>query len=156
MEICNARIEHLDPVECHLFMPRRHWKDNQTGDIDPDTVRLQIVYSGARKKGPLLRSQKGGHFTRHGIWHIVKRVTRRTAIPDAERICPLILKRTYARIFLRTPGNTIGALQKSFSHKHLSSTARYLRFVLNDVRREKVRMMRRVKLVEEERPRLVS
>ena len=156
MEISAARIEHLDPVECVLFLPRRHWKRNCVTDIDPETVRLQIVYSGARKKGPLIRSQKGGHLSRVGIWQVVKRVARRTTIPGAVEISPLILKRTFAREWLLAAG-TVGSLQKQLSHKHLWSTAHYLRFALEDVRRNHQRLMERVKRGQKaERLRLVS
>ena len=156
MEISAARIEHLDPVECVLFLPRRHWKRNCICDVDPETVRLQIVYSGARKKGPLIRSQKGGHLSRVGIWQAVKRVARRTSIPGAVEISPLILKRTFAREWLLAHG-TVGSLQKQLSHKHLWSTAHYLRFVMEDVRRNHARLMERVKRGQEaERLRLVS
>ena len=155
MEVAAARIEHLDPVECTLFLPRRHWKRNCIADIDAETVRLQIMYSGARKKGPLIRSQKGGHFSRHGLWRLVKVVARRTWIAGAEYISPRILKRTFAREYLLTPGNTICSLQKQFSHKKLSSTARYLRFNLQDVRRNHTRMMKRVRHETRKRARLV-
>lgn len=156
MEISAARIEHLDPVECTLFLPRRHWKRNCITDIDPETVRLQIVYSGPRKKGPLVRSNKGGHFERRSLWTLVKAVARRTIIPNAAEISPLILKRTFAREWLLAQG-TIGSLQKQLSHKHLWSTAHYLRFVMEDVRRNHTRLMRRVKHEErDERLRLVS
>ena len=104
MEISCARIEHLDPVERLLFLPRRHWKKNCITTIDGETVRLQIIYSGARKKGPLIRAHHGGHLTRFGVWHIVKRVAQRTSIPNAERICPLILKRTFAREYMGPEG----------------------------------------------------
>jgi len=155
MEIAAARIEHLDPVECTLFLPRRHWKKDCIADIDPTTVQLQIVYCGSRKKGPLLRSRKRGHYTCSGIWRLVKRVSQRLPIPNAEKISPRILKRTFAREWLLAHG-TIGSLQKQFSHKHLWSTAHYLRFDLEDVRRNHTRLMRRVQHGERyERPRLV-
>jgi len=155
MEIRCARIEHLDPVENSLFLPRRHWKRNCIAVIDPGTIRIQIIYSGSRKKGPLIRSRRGGHLTRTGVWEIVKRVARRTAIPNAEKISPRILKRTFAREWLLASKN-VCSLQKAFSHKHLSSTAHYLRFIMDDVRRNHARLMRRVKHGERsERPRLV-
>jgi len=155
-EIAEARIENLDPVECTLFLPRRHWKRNCIADIDPETVRLQAIYSEGRKKGPLIRSNKRCHFSREGIYYLVKRVARRTSIPNARRISPRTLKRTFAREWLLA-GGTIGSLQKQFSHKHLWSTAHYLRFVLEDVRRNHERLMRRVEIGErDERPRLVS
>jgi len=155
MEIRAARIEHLDPVECTLFLPRRHWKRSCVADIDPETVRQQIIYSGARKKGPLIRSRLGGHLSRGGVWYLVKQVARRTAIPDAEKISPLVLKRTFAREWLRS-GGTIGTLKEQFSHLHLEATARYLRFLRDDVRRNHTRLMRRVKHGQRyERPRLV-
>jgi len=156
MEISAARIEHLDPVECTLYLPRRHYKRNCVCAIDPETVRLQILYSESRKKGPLIRSQKGGHMTRFGIWHLVKSVARRTSIPNAEKISPRTLKRTFGREWLRSGGN-IGSLQKQFSHKHLWSTAHYLRFNLEDVEQNHAKLMRRVKHEERlQRPRLVS
>jgi len=155
-EIAEARIENLDPVECTLFLPRRHWKRNCIADIDPETVRLQAIYSEGRKKGPLIRSNKRCHFSREGIYYLVKRVARRTSIPNARRISPRTLKRTFAREWLLA-GGTIGSLQKQFSHKHLWSTAHYLQFVLEDVRRNHERLMRRVEIGErDERPRLVS
>jgi integrase len=145
MELSQARIENLDPVTCELFLPRRHWKNNCVADIDAETVRLQILYSGDRKKGPLLVSRKtGGHYARTGLTDLVKRIAERTNIVGKELVSPLILKRTYAKFYLRTPGNTIGGLQKSFSHKHLWSTAHYLRFVMEDVQEEKQRMMERL------------
>jgi len=156
MELAGARIEHLDPVECTLFLPRRHWKRNCITDVDAETVRLQIIYSGARKKGPLVRNRYGAHFSTNGLWKLVKRVASATSIPGAPRISPLILKRTFAREWLKAQG-TVGSLQKQFSHIHLWSTARYLRFDLEDVRRNHQRLMRRVKRDQEaERPRLVS
>lgn len=145
MELANARIEHLDPVDLVLYLPRRHWKKNETTDIDAETVQMQIVYSGSRKKGPLIRNiRTGGHLSKIWIWAIVKRVASRTTIPNADAISPLVLKRTYARLFLRTEGNTIGDLQRSFGHKHLWSTAHYLRFILDDAKVSKSRMMSRL------------
>jgi len=155
-EIAASRIEYLDPVECTLFLPRRHWKRNCICSVDPETVRLQIVYSGSRKAGPLIRSQKGGHFTRAGIYYLVKRVAARTRIPDPRSISAWTLKRTFAREWLLA-GGSVSSLQKQFSHKHLWSTAHYLRFVLEDVRRNHARLMERVKHEQAtERPRLVS
>jgi len=155
-EIAEARIENLDPVECTLFLPRRHWKRNCIANIDPETVRLQAIYSEGRKKGPLIRSNKRCHFSREGIYYLVKRVARRTAIPGAERISPRTLKRTFAREWLLA-GGTIGSLQKQLSHKHLWSTAHYLRFVLEDVQRNHAKLMERVKDGQKtERARLVS
>lgn len=155
-EVAAARIEHLDPVDCTLFLPKRHWKHNCICNIDSETVKQQIVYSDGRKKGPLLRSQKGGHYGRHGIWHIVRRVALRTMIRSKEKISPRTLKRTFAREYLMTPGNTIGSLQKQFSHKHLWSTAHYLRFIMDDVRRDHARMMERVESVKTEFVRQIS
>jgi len=156
MEVSAARIEHLDPVEGTLFLPRRHWKRNCLAHIDAETVRLQIIYSGARKKGPLIRSQKGGHLGRFGVWHLVRRVARRTTMPGWHRISPRILKRTFAREWLLAGGN-IGSLQKQFSHKHLWSTAHYLQFVMEDILRNHAKLMGRVGHGKEnERPRLVS
>jgi len=155
IEVAAARIEHLDPVECTLFLPKRHWKRNCVCDIDPETVRFQAIYSGDRKKGPLLRSQKPGHFTRGGIFGVVKRVAERTDIPWKENISPRTLKRTFAREWLLA-GGTIGSLQKQFSHKHLWSTAHYLQFVMEDVKHDHAALMRRITHGQEmERPRLV-
>jgi len=154
-EIAAGRIEYLDPVECTLFLPWRHWKRNCIASVDPETVRLQAIYSGARKAGPLLRSQKGGHFRRQSIYLIVVGVARRTNIPAKELVSPRTLKRTFAREWLLA-GGTLGSLQKQFSHKHLWSTAHYLRFVLEDVRSNHARLMERVSHGQEnERSRLV-
>jgi len=155
-EIADARIEYLDPVECTLFLPWRHWKRGCIADIDPETVRLQSIYSGARKAGPLLRSQKGGHFRRQSIYEIVNRIAWRTGLPAKELISPRTLKRTFAREWLLA-GGSLGSLQKQLGHKHLWSTAHYLRFLLEDVRRNHARLMERVEHAEaSERPRLVS
>lgn len=157
MELAEARIEHLDPVSCELFLPKRHWKRNCIADIDQETVTLQIVYSGSRKKGPLIRNNRtNGHLSRMWIWWIVKTVACHTTIPNAEKVNPLTLKRTFARLYLKTLGNTISGLQKAFSHKHLWSTAHYLRFVLDDVRQEKRRLMRRLESEKTKQSRLVS
>jgi len=142
MEISCARIEHLDPVECSLFLPRRHWKRNCVCDVDPETVRLQILYSGSLEEGPLIRRRDGAHITTLWIWHLVKRVARRTNIPGKKAISPLILKRTFAREWLLATKN-LGSLQKQLSHRHLASTAHYLRFVMEDVKPNHARMMRR-------------
>ncbi len=156
MEVAAARIEHLDPVECTLFLPRRHWKRNQVCAIDPETVRLQAIYAGSRKKGPLVRSRLGGHYRPQSLFYLVRRIARRTTIPENELIGPRVLKRTFAREWLLASKN-VGSLQKQLGHKYLSSTAHYLRFVLDDVRRNHLRLMRRVKHGQErERARLVS
>ena len=147
MEISSARIEHLDPIENTLFLPRRHWKTKCVADIDPDTVKLQIIYSKDLRKGPLIRSQRGGHYSLKGIWGVVKRVARRTLIPGRDRISPIILKRTFAREWL-TAGGTLGTLQKQLGHKHLWSTAHYLRYVLEDVKRNHLKLLRRCKREE--------
>lgn len=145
MELSRARIEHLDPVDRILYLPKRHWKKNETADIDSETVKLQIIYSGDRKKGPLLRSRRtGGHLTKWALYALVKRVALRTLIPGKEFICPLILKRTFGRLFLQTTGNTVLGLQRAFSHKHIWSTGHYLKYVLDDVKIEKGRMMDRL------------
>ena len=155
MEIAYGRIEHLDPVEYTLFLPKRHWKRNCLTTIDPETVQHQIVYSGPRKRGPLIRSQMNGHLTPMWIWGITKKVAQRTTIPDKGKINPLILKRTFAKNWLER-GGTVGSLQKQFSHKHLSSTAHYLRFDLRDARRDHKRMMEPFKDVKTKFARLVS
>ena len=145
MEISSGCIEHLDPIENTLFLPRRHWKTNCVADIDPETVGLQIMYSEDRVQGPLIRSQRGGHYSLKGIWGVVKRVAQRTIIPNKELISPIILKRTFAREWL-TAGGTLGTLQKQLGHKHLWSTAHYLRYVLEDVKRNHVKLLRRWKI----------
>ena len=147
MEVSEARIEHLDPVAGVLFLPRRHWKRNCIADIDSETVRLQIMYSANQTKGPLIRALKGGHVGRFWIWHLVKRIAQRTTIPDKERISPIVLKRTFAREWLLS-GGTIGSLQKQFSHKHLWSTAHYLRFLMEDVKKNHAKLMRRCNVGE--------
>jgi len=143
MELANARIEHLDPVECTLFLPKRHWKRNCIADIDSETVRLQIMYSGDRTEGPLIRAraEKPPHRTSMNV--IVKRVAHRTKIANNHGISPLVLKRTFAREWLLSHGS-VATLQKQFSHKHLWSTAHYLRFVLKDVREDHGRFMKHV------------
>jgi len=155
-ETGDGRIEFLDPVERILFLPWRHWKRNCLCKIEAETVKLQAIYSGARKVGPLLRSNKGGHFSREGIYYVVNRVALRTSIPGREGISPRTLKRTFCREWLRTPGNTLAGLQKQLGHKHLWSTAHYLPYVLEDVEIEQDRMMERIMLGQTERPRLVS
>lgn len=155
MEVAAARIEHLDPVECTLFLPRRHWKRNQICHIDPETVWLQIMFSGNRKQGPLLPSRKHGHYRLESLYYVVNRVARRTSIPGAEKIGPRVLKRTFAREWLKATKN-VGTLQKQLSHKHLWSTAHYLQFVLDDVRPNHQTFMERVKRGKaSERTRLV-
>jgi len=147
MELANSRIEHLDPVECTLFLPRRHWKRNCITDIDPETIRLQIMYSNERTQGPLIRARGGKQPHRTTFNVIVKRVANRTAIPNKHDVSPLVLKRTFAREWLLSKGS-VGTLQKQFSHKHIWSTAHYLRFVLSDVKPNHARMMNHVKAGE--------
>jgi len=143
MELANARIEHLDPIECTLFLPKRHWKRNCIADIDPETVHLQIIYSGDRTEGTLMRArgEKPPHRTTFNV--IVKRIAHRTSIPNNHDISPLVLKRTFAREWLLSHGS-VATLQKQFSHKHLWSTAHYLRFVLKDVREDHRGFMKHV------------
>ena len=140
MELANARIEHLDPVECTLFLPKRHWKRNCVAHIDADTVKLQIMYSGDRVEGPLIRTwgEKPPHRTTMNV--IIKRIALRTTIPRKDAISPLVLKRTFGRLWIKSTGN-VCTLQKQFSHKHLWSTAHYLRFVMEDVSPDHSRMM---------------
>lgn len=156
MELASARIEHLDPVESILFLPRRHWKRNCITDIDRETVKLQIVYSEGRKKGPLLVSRTtGGHYMPSGLWDLIKRVAARSNIVGKESITPLILKRTFAREWLLS-GGSVSSLQEQFSHRHLWSTAHYLRFVMEDVKRDHNRFMERIKDAKTKSARLVS
>lgn len=143
MELSNGRVEHLDPFNCTLFLPRRHWKRNCLADIDPETVRLQVMYSGDRVEGPLIRGRTGKSLKPVWLWHVVKDVVLRTCIPGKELINPLILKRTFAREWLLS-GGSVGSLQKQFSHKHLWSTAHYLRFVMEDVKPNHRRLVERL------------
>jgi len=143
MELSNGRIEHLDPLSCTLFLPRRHWKRNCLTDIDSETVRLQVIYSGDRTEGPLIRVRGGGRPAPMTLWDIVKNIALRTSIPGREAISPLVLKRTFAREWLLS-GGSVGTLQKQFSHKHLWSTAHYLRFVMEDVQPNHRRMVRQL------------
>lgn len=145
MELSNARIEHLDPFEGTLFLPKRHWKTNCITDIDSETVKLQIIYTSDRKKGPLIRARNTkGHIQPKSFCRLVKLIAQHTTIPNAEKITPIVLKRTFARLYIKTLGNTVAGLQKQFSHKHLWSTAHYLRFVLDDVKLEHNRMVSRI------------
>jgi len=143
MELGNARIEHLDPLNCTLFLPRRHWKRNCLTDIDPETVRLQVMYSGDRVEGPLVRTSHGQPLARRTLWDIVKAIALRTSIPGKEKISALVLKRTFAREWLLS-GGSVGTLQKQLGHKHLWSTAHYLRFALDDVQPNHRRMVTRL------------
>lgn len=144
MEIAGACREHLYPEDHILVLPKRHWKTNCVTTIDTETIRLQLLYSGPRETGPLILNPHGRHLSRQGVWYIVKQVARRTSIPNYWMLSPRVLKYTFARMWLLTPGNTIGTLQRAFSHKHLSSTAHYLKFILPDVRREKHKLMEHV------------
>ncbi len=145
-ELSLARLEGLDPVECTLFLPKRHWKKNCVTDIDAGTVRLQIIYAGDRTTGPLIMGRQGG-LKYHQMWDIVKQVAMRTMIPGKEKISAVVLKRTFAKIWLtsgsKKNGGNLGSLQKQFSHRWLSSTAHYLRFFMDDVRPDHLNMIER-------------
>lgn len=141
MELRYAQLEHLNPVDCTLFLPKRHWKKNCLTDIDAETVKLQIVYAGDRVEGPLIPGRYGKALKHCWLWHIVKEVAMRTNIASKEKVSPIILKRTFARLWLLSGGN-VGTLQKQFSHKHLWSTAHYLRFVMEDVKPDHKRMLK--------------
>jgi len=140
-ELSLARLEGLDPVNCTLFLPKRHWKKNCLADIDPETVKLQIIYAGNRVEGPLIQGRQGG-LKFNWLNRTVHKVADRTCIAGKEHICPIVLKRTFAREWLLSGGG-VGTLQKQFSHKHLWSTAHYLRFVMEDVKPEHRRMTTR-------------
>jgi len=140
MELSKCRIEHLDPVECTLFLPKRHWKRNCIADIDAETVKLQIIYSGDRTEGPLIKARGNKPPCRSIMNIIIRKIAMRTNIPGKEHISPLVLKRTFGRMWIKTTGN-VCTLQKQFSHKHLWSTAHYLRFDLEDVASDHKRMM---------------
>jgi integrase len=137
--------------------------------IDKETLFLTAEYIGARKRGPLIRGWRGTPLTRHAIWYIVKRTARRAGVRCADKISPRTLKYIFAttwlkpkpvpflvrcpccerafRVFIPLPGS-VGTLQKQLSHKHLESTAAYLRFVMDDVRPEYDRLMRYVQAVQ--------
>lgn len=147
-ELSLARLEGLDPVNYTLFLPKRHWKKNCLTDIDAGTVKLQIIYAEDRTEGPLLRSRCVGQGIKYQrLWEIVKEVAMRTNIPGKEKISPIVLKRTFAKIWLRSGrkknGGNLGSLQKQFGHKHLWSTAHYLRFFLDDVKEDHLNMIDR-------------
>jgi hypothetical protein len=148
-ELSLARLEGLDPVNCTLFLPKRHWKRNCLADIDAGTVHLQLSYAGNRVDGPLIRGRadkrraKGSGLHYNWLNRIVHKVADRTCIAGKERVSPIVLKRTFAREWLLSGGG-VGTLQKQFSHKHLWSTAHYLRFVMEDVKPEHTRMVGRV------------
>ena len=142
-ELSLARLEGLDPVNCTLFLPRRHWKRNCITSIDAGTVHLQVRYAGNRSEGPLLVGRSGQNLKYRTLWQVVNTVALRTRIPQKEKISPIVLKRTFAREWLLSGGG-VGALQNQFSHKHLWSTAHYLRFVLADVQPEHMRMANRI------------
>jgi hypothetical protein len=141
-ELSLARLEGLDPVNCTLFLPKRHWKKNCLADIDPETVKLQIIYAGNRTRGPLIRGRQGG-LKFNWLNHIVHVVAGRTCIAGKEHVTPIVLKRTFAREWLLSHGS-VGTLQKQFSHKHLWSTAHYLRFVMEDVKPDHTRMATKI------------
>lgn len=149
MELSLARIEYLDPVECTLFLPKRHWKRNCIAHIDSETVKLQIVYSEDRREGPLIRGRyENKQPDRSTFNNIVKRIAERTNIIGKKAICPIVLKRTFGKEWLKSGGN-VGSLQKAFSHKHLWSTAHYLRFFMDDVKEDHTRLLRRIEGIEQ-------
>jgi len=141
-ELSLARLEGLDPVNCTLFLPRRHWKRNCIASIDAGTVHLQLRYAGNRVEGPLIRGRQGG-LKFNWLNRIVHTVADRTCIAGKRKISPIVLKRTFAREWLLSGGG-VGTLQKQFSHKHLWSTAHYLRFIMEDVKPEHMRMANRI------------
>lgn len=147
MELTTGRLENLDPVDCTLYLPRRHWKRNCLADIDAETVKLQILYAEDREEGPLVRSRRRRSLGKFGLWKAVKRIAMRTGIPGKGKVSPLVLKRTFAREWLIS-GGSVGSLQKQLSHKHLWSTAHYLRFVMDDVRPDHARMIRKLRTTE--------
>jgi integrase len=146
-ELSLARLEGLDPVACTLFLPKRHWKKNCLTDIDAETVKLQVIYAGDRTEGPLLLGRTGEGLKYQRLWEIVKAVAMHTCIAGKEKVNPLILKRTFAKIWLKSgrkkDGGNLGSLQKQFSHKHLWSTAHYLRFFMDDVKEDHLNMIKR-------------
>ncbi len=142
-ELSLARLEGLDPVNCTLFLPRRHWKRNCIVSVDAGTVHLQLAYAGNRTNGSLLRGRGSAGLGYQRLWEIVKEVAMRTRIPQKQKVSPIVLKRTFAREWLLSGGG-VGTLQKQFSHKHLWSTAHYLRFILEDVKPEHKRMIAKV------------
>jgi integrase len=74
-------------------------------------------------------------------------VAKRTCIAGKEKVSPIVLKRTFARIWLLSGGKKNGGnvctLQKQFGHKHLWSTAHYLRFFMDDVKADHLNMLER-------------
>lgn len=156
MELAYARIENLDPVDCTLFLRKRHWKKNCITRIDPGTVKLQIIYSGDRVEGPLIRTRQtepDGRPDRTTMNVIVKCIAKRTTIPRKHLICPLVLKRTFAREWLKS-GAIVGTLQKKFSHLHLASTEHYARFVMDDVEPDQKRFLEHMKEARPKRKRV--
>jgi site-specific recombinase XerD len=105
------------------------------------------MYAGDRAEGFLLtgRCTEGLKYQR--FWEIVKAVAMRTNIAGKEKISPIVLKRTFAKIWLKSgrkkDGGNLGSLQKQFSHKHLWSTAHYLRFFMDDVKEDHLNMLER-------------
>jgi len=111
-------------------------------NIDAGTVHLQLLYAGNRVDGPLIRGRQGS-LKFNWLNRIVHKVADRTLIAGKEKVSPIVLKRTFAREWLLSGGG-VGTLQKQFSHKHLWSTAHYLRFIMEDVKPEHMRMVGKI------------
>lgn len=168
-EIGEACIEHIDFVEGTLYIPSRHWHKDGYPCVDQETLHLTAKYAGSQTQGPLIRGAHGGHLKRMQIWRIVRDAAVRAGVRCAHKIHPRTLKYIFAttwlkpkpvpflvrcpccdrvfQIFIPLPGS-VGTLQKQLSHKHLSSTAHYLKFIMDDVRPEYDRLMRYVQCVQ--------
>lgn len=143
-EIAEARIEHIDPIEQVIWLPKRHWNKDGYACLDTETLTLLTQYVGTRTRGPLFKGRTHGHLNVVRVWQIVKTAALQANVRLAEQCGPRVLRHTFATTWLKNKGNIV-LLQKQLGHKHLRSTACYLDFVMTDVRPEYNRIIRKAR-----------
>lgn len=134
-EVADARIEHVDPTLGLVYIPWGHRNGARLAAVDDGTLQLLATYTGPRKKGPLLCKWDSCPIRRWHVYYAVRVCGELAGILKAKPCGPLMLRHTFATTWLKRKGN-IRLLQKQLGHTKLESTAYYLDWMPEEVKRE--------------------
>ncbi len=128
-EVVALRPEHLDMQTCRLIVREGKGAKDRVLWISDE---LRDLIGGWLQRRPesewLFPARNGGQVQTRYLRALVKRLARKAAVAEAEKVSPHTLRHTFATDLLRATKN-IRLVQKALGHASLASTMIYTHIV---------------------------
>ncbi len=132
-ELCGLRMQDIDLVGKRAVVLGKGSKHRPVFFSRATGRALNTYLRGSSREpdDPLFRSEKGGCFSRSGLFQLIERLGDNAGI-EATRCSPHTFRHTAAIWFLRNGGNMF-SLQQMLGHSDLKMTSNYLAIADADV-----------------------